>query len=232
VAQLAQQRRISLTMDLPAQPVNVSTIPAIAQQLIISTASRTIQQSGDGQLTIGLSTDTDQVLIEFSFISEIAQPAGLDFTPAISKLADQLNWTVLQEIRPGGERVIRMKINARIPTFLIIDDNEGVEQLIDRFLEGYPCHVISARTSSEGLHLAEELLPAVIILDIMMPEMDGWEILQRLRSRPRTSAIPVIICSVFNDPELAYSLGVFSCVSKPIKRDDLLAALREVNVIQ
>jgi CheY-like chemotaxis protein len=232
VVQLAQQRQISLNMILPPQPVNISTIPAMAQQLIISTTSRTIQQSKDGQLSVELSTDSEQVVIEFIFISGRDTPSKLEFTPTISKLAEQLGWIILQEIYPGGKRVIRIKINVRIPTFLIIDDNEGLEQLIDRFLEGYPCQIVAARTSSEGLRLADELLPAVIILDIMMPEMDGWEILQRLRSRTRTAAIPVIICSVFYDPELAYSLGVFSCLSKPVQRENLLAALKEINAIQ
>jgi CheY-like chemotaxis protein len=65
----------------------------------------------------------------------------------------------------------------------------------------------------------------------MMPEMDGWELLQRLRSHPSTAAIPVIICSVFNDPELAYSLGASTILTKPVKQTDLVDALRQVRVL-
>ncbi len=83
----------------------------------------------------------------------------------------------------------------------------------------------------EGLRLADDLAPAAIILDIMMPEVDGWELLQRLHTRASTSGIPVIICSAFSDPELAFSLGAASCLSKPLQRQDLLVALRHAGVI-
>jgi CheY-like chemotaxis protein len=65
----------------------------------------------------------------------------------------------------------------------------------------------------------------------MMPEMDGWELLQRLRTAPQTAATPVIICSVFNDPELAYSLGASLFLPKPVKRDEVLAALCQLDIV-
>jgi CheY-like chemotaxis protein len=65
----------------------------------------------------------------------------------------------------------------------------------------------------------------------MMPEMDGWEFLQRLRARPQTAATPVIVCSVINDPELAYSLGASLFLPKPIGRDDVLVALHQLGVV-
>jgi CheY-like chemotaxis protein len=232
VAQLATQRLVTLTMNLPSQAVNISTIPAMAQQLIISMASRAIQQSNDGLLTLELIPDSDQVLVNYVFSSPKEPPVLLELTPAISKLAEQLGWKITQAMPGRGKRVVTLKINVQTPTLLIIDDNEGLEQLIDRFLEGYPCQIVGARTSSEGLKLASDLLPSAVVLDIMMPEMDGWEILQRMRANPRTAATPVIICSVFSDPELAHSLGAFSCLSKPVQREELLAALRRANTIQ
>jgi CheY-like chemotaxis protein len=90
---------------------------------------------------------------------------------------------------------------------------------------------VAASSGREGLQLAEELSPDAIILDIMMPEIDGWEVLQTLRMRARTAATPIIICSVVNDPELAYSLGVSLFIPKPVSRDKILTALRELNVV-
>jgi CheY-like chemotaxis protein len=75
------------------------------------------------------------------------------------------------------------------------------------------------------------MLPDAIILDVMMPEMDGWEFLQRLRARPETALIPVVICSIFNDPELAYSLGASLYLPKPVSRDNVLKALRQLGVV-
>jgi CheY-like chemotaxis protein len=91
--------------------------------------------------------------------------------------------------------------------------------------------VWTATRATAGLELAEQLVPDAIILDVMMPDMDGWELLQRLRSLPSTSAIPVIICSVFSDPELAFSLGASAVLSKPVKQADILETLRQLKVV-
>ncbi len=65
----------------------------------------------------------------------------------------------------------------------------------------------------------------------MMPEMDGWELLQRLNTHPQTADIPVIICSVINDPDLAYSLGASLFLPKPVSRAGVLEALRQLGVM-
>jgi CheY-like chemotaxis protein len=65
----------------------------------------------------------------------------------------------------------------------------------------------------------------------MMPGASGWEILQTLRSQPQTATVPVIVCSVFNDPDLAYSLGATRFHAKPIRRDTILDTLHELNVV-
>jgi len=61
-----------------------------------------------------------------------------------------------------------------------------------------------------------------VILDVMMPGLDGWEVLQTLRKTPRTSRIPVVVCSVFNDPQLALSLGATVFLPKPVSQGDIL----------
>ena len=105
---------------------------------------------------------------------------------------------------------------------LVVDDFEGLSQLLKRYLAGYRCYVVAAADGASGLGMARELQPDAVILDVMMPDMDGWEVLQRLRNHPDTQHIAVIICSVFNDPGLAHALGASSFLSKPIKREDII----------
>jgi len=61
--------------------------------------------------------------------------------------------------------------------------------------------------------------------------MHGWELLQRLHNDPRTTSIPVIICSVIDNPELAQALGASAFLPKPIRQDDILAALCQIGVM-
>ena len=108
--------------------------------------------------------------------------------------------------------------------------NQMVE-LLGRYLTGHNCRVTAPASGQEGLALAHELLPDEIILDVMMPEMDRWEFLQRLRGLPQLAETPDIICSVFNDPELAYSLGASANLPKPVGRRDVLEVLRQLGVV-
>jgi CheY-like chemotaxis protein len=115
-------------------------------------------------------------------------------------------------------------------TVLVIDDNEGLIALVERYLSTQICRVIKAGNGPDGLQLAQDFTPDAIILDIMLPKIDGWEVLQRLRADARTMNIPVIVCSVMNEPELAESLGASLLLPKPVSRDTLIGALHKVGV--
>ena len=70
-----------------------------------------------------------------------------------------------------------------------------------------------------------EARPDLITLDVMMPSMDGWQVLRDLAQNPATQHIPVIVCSVLKEPELAFSLGARAYLKKPVDRLELLATL-------
>ena len=73
--------------------------------------------------------------------------------------------------------------------------------------------------------MAQEISPEIIVLDVMMPDMDGWEVLGQLRHHPVTSHIPIIVCTVLPEEELAHSLGASDFVRKPLPRQVFLSAL-------
>ena len=85
-----------------------------------------------------------------------------------------------------------------------------------------------ARTGAQGLQLARELEPSAITLDIMMPGMDGWRVLQSLKSEPRTALIPVIVCSIVDNRPLGYRLGASDYLIKPVDPAVLTRSLRSV----
>lgn len=108
---------------------------------------------------------------------------------------------------------------------LAIDDNVGTLRLLQRYTAGTRYRLVGTRDPDQVLDLAGKLHPQAIVLDVMMPRTDGWEILGRLREHPRTQHIPVIVCTILAQEELALSLGARDFVRKPVTRQALLAAL-------
>jgi CheY-like chemotaxis protein len=112
-----------------------------------------------------------------------------------------------------------------VPTVLIVDDNPDTIRLYRRYLGGQAYKVVEAHSGPQAVHLARQLQPAAITLDVMMPGQDGWETLQRIHNHPQTHDIPVLICSVIDQQDLALSLGAVGLLAKPVSRTVLLQAL-------
>jgi CheY-like chemotaxis protein len=115
---------------------------------------------------------------------------------------------------------------ARQATVLAIDDNADIVALFQRYLGAHAVSVVGVKSAEDALRLAVELQPQVITLDIMIPNQDGWEILQKLKTTPETKHIPVIICSVLHEPQLAQAMGASGYVTKPVSQERLVETLR------
>lgn len=108
---------------------------------------------------------------------------------------------------------------------LVVDDNQGIIDLLQRYLTGHGWRVIGATDGSAARTVLGSTQPAVIILDVMMPREDGWELLQELRARADTRTIPILICSVLNEVQVALTLGANGYLLKPVTQAALLQAL-------
>ena len=106
-------------------------------------------------------------------------------------------------------------------TVLVIDDDDSAQDMMKRFLEKQGYSVIQAKSGEMGLKLATEHMPDLITLDVMMPEMDGWEVLNTLQSNERSKKIPVIMLSMANEPDIGYSLGATDYLTKPVDWNEL-----------
>jgi CheY-like chemotaxis protein len=107
----------------------------------------------------------------------------------------------------------------------VIDDDPNALELLGRTLEGAGVRVVTAADGQEALNLARTLHPAAITLDVLMPGMDGWEVLSELKADPGTRDIPVIMVTMTNDRNLGYALGATEFLSKPVQRDQLVELL-------
>jgi CheY-like chemotaxis protein len=109
--------------------------------------------------------------------------------------------------------------------FLVIDDNRAFVELLRRYLAGDDWYVVGAASGAEARRLLQELVPTIILVDVMMPHEDGWELLRVFKNSTATRDIPIIVCSVLNEPELAAMLGAAAYLVKPVSRDALLQVL-------
>lgn len=128
---------------------------------------------------------------------------------------------------PEGERSER-EISPSVRKVMVVEDDRQFSNLLAFYLrqEGYlPFqHYSGARV----VRRAQELKPDLIMLDIMLPDRDGWEVLRALKSNPQTREIPVLIVSALEDRELAFSLGAVEFMTKPVDRGELRALLRRL----
>ncbi|MCJ2132744.1 response regulator [Methylobacterium sp. J-026] len=99
---------------------------------------------------------------------------------------------------------------------LVIDDEANQRELMTRFLERQRFAVRTAGDGRTGLDLAKALKPRAILLDVMVPEMDGWSVLAALKADPETAGIPVVMVSFVADAALSASLGAVEAVPKPV----------------
>jgi len=113
-------------------------------------------------------------------------------------------------------------------TILVVDDDPVAVKKISTYLEEEGYNTLVARSGREALHLAEKHQPFAITLDVIMPEMDGWEVLQKLKSNPKTKHIPVIAISVSNERDTGFALGAVGYIQKPIDRKVLISEIRRV----
>ncbi len=110
---------------------------------------------------------------------------------------------------------------------LVVDDDPAVRELLQRFLAGDGYRVATAADGDEGLRVARQLVPRVIVLDVVMPRGDGWSLLSRLKSDPALRHIPVIVLTVVDEKTTGYSLGAAEYMTKPIDRDKLAAMVKK-----
>ncbi len=112
----------------------------------------------------------------------------------------------------------------KIPV-LVIDDNADTLQLFQRYSQGSRYAVIGVQQPAEALQVAEKMHPRIILVDVMMPELDGWDLLTRFRQNPWFHNTAIIICSILPQEELARFLGANSFLQKPVLPQDFLREL-------
>jgi CheY-like chemotaxis protein len=111
------------------------------------------------------------------------------------------------------------------PSVLVIEDDPAAQQLLRLHLEGAGYGVVATASGRQALAWLTKIRPDAVILDIMLPDLDGWEILQRVKADPATRSVPVMVVSIVDNRQLGLALGAVDYLVKPVSRDLLLEAI-------
>ncbi|HEX5414744.1 MAG TPA: response regulator, partial [Chloroflexota bacterium] len=231
---LVHGHAVGFDLSVPDTLPPVAVPPVALRQALLHLLMDAVERGGRGAIRIaaadrpvGVCLSIDVTPVDLAAAPKDARTPSNDSSGDLFETGRQL----LEAHHGAVERVYRDGPTAglevvlppsRQTTVLVIDDNPDVVELFRRFLRGEPYRVVQATNGEIALQLAETLQPEIIILDVVMPRQDGWDILANLQSLLGDDGTPVVICSVLAERTLADSLGATDFLAKPVTRQALL----------
>ncbi|MDI9546131.1 MAG: response regulator [Chloroflexota bacterium] len=228
-------RRIGAEIRLaaPHSPLFVYADRTLLRQALINLLSNMLDNTAGQTLTLEATEAHAEALLNLYARPAAARPAarrdetdrqgiGLDVA---MRLFDMQGIRIERSATDEGWRITIRIPQAGPQHILVIDDMPDVPRLFQRYAKSYAIEIVSAGNADQAFDVLEHVTPRLILLDVMLPHRDGWEILQTLKSDPSTAPIPVVVCSILNEPELALSLGADDYLGKPVSQEAYLKML-------
>jgi CheY-like chemotaxis protein len=227
---LANQHKVHLDVALADALPKLAVHPVALRQTLLSLLNVVIPQAAGGMVRFVARSLPWKVEVR---ILCAEYPSGPK--PALSDEAANLNMAqqladlcgcrlTLSADARAFDAVLTLPALEQLPV-LVIDDNVDTLQLLQRYVSETRYHLITTTDPEQALSLVEESTPKIIVLDVMMPQVDGWEVLERLLGHPLTADIPIIVCTILEQKRFALFLGASGFVHKPITRQAFLDAL-------
>ncbi|HPN54255.1 MAG TPA: response regulator, partial [Anaerolineaceae bacterium] len=220
---LASSRKVSLSNALPDNLPLARANRVVLRQAMLGLVSFAIQRLSAGSVVIKSNGDPDARLwVQASGTGQGGEPSKVGLEVSRKLVASLGGEVKMAETVSTWQAEISLPAAEEMP-LLVMDDNAGLIELYRRYLARRGYRVFEAHSSDEAIEIAEKQPLRLIILDVMMPEQDGWEVLQRLKCAPAAQTVPVMICSVLDETEMAQVLGASDYLRKPVTQEALLA---------
>jgi CheY-like chemotaxis protein len=230
---------VQLRLELAANPLQVFADRILLRQILLSLLNYVLHLRAQPLLIL---RTTDGAAEELSLVFEVdeqwanTQGDEQDSLEFVRLLSQRLPASVKESYPPHGLagraeiHLVFAKVQPK--SLLVVDDQTATLKMFQRYLSRTNLEVVGLSDPAQAVETVRQLQPVLIVLDVMMPRIDGWEILQALQLDPQTKQIPIIICSAWGEPELARSLGATEFLKKPVIQKDFLAALARLSIIQ
>jgi CheY-like chemotaxis protein len=200
--------------------------PTALRQTLITAIGRLVPLISPGEIRVYATLADAKVRVTLT--GSLTTTAHLDIDELVRDIITPPGASV--EARLRGTRVfLRVRAPSALQrTVVVVEDNPDMVHLYRRSTAGTAYRIVHAPPSEDLVPAIEAAAPDAIVLDVMLPHIDGWQLLTHLYERPSTRSIPIIVCSVVKERELALALGASLFIPKPIRPTQFIAALDQV----
>ncbi len=224
---LTSKQSISLELAEPPQDLRAALQPAELKQVVLAAIRVLTQGMPAGRAQIEASRADGSIIVM------IAMAPAVDVGEAALSLIREIlaGHSGAVELRQGtGSTSLVLRVPAAVGhqnryKVLVVDDNKDLVRSFQLYTAGTKYDVVAPDELRDLPAAIEVLAPDAIVLDVMLPHTDGWELLVELRARAETRSIPIIVCSVMPERDLALALGAVVYLQKPVLRRQFVEAL-------
>ena len=233
VQPLAVRYNVRLCAPEPS-PGQVTGTPVLVRQMLLSLLTVAIHACAGATVRLVTSTNPGGVTLRITSRcpSEsvcAASPDDAANIDASRRLAALIPATVRVSSTSGGwDCAITMRTVTPV-RLLVIDDHPDAQQLFERYVKDTRYQYHGVIDAEETIKRAQEVGPDIILLDVMMPQADGWQVLAWLRGTPSLCDVPIVVCTVLPHRELALAQGADAFIAKPVSREVFLRSLEELH---
>ncbi|MDI7274797.1 MAG: response regulator [Anaerolineae bacterium] len=226
VRPLADRHSVPLTVGIADELPGLAAHPVALKQVILNLLHVGIHQAAGAEVALSARPLPRGAEIEVRCANGPSRRTVSDEDARLLEVTRQLaelcrgSLTLLEGQESFAARVVLPAFEQHV--VLAVDDQGDTLQLLERYVSNTAYRVVGTRDPAQAVSLAEKYRPRAVVVDIMMPDVDGWSLLAALRRNPITRHIPIVVCTVLPLSELALSLGADAFIQKPLSRQGFL----------
>jgi CheY-like chemotaxis protein len=233
---LAQQMDVGLEIYLTASLVALPVSPMALRTILLTVLTVAIPLAPSGAIAMTAARCEDEISIAVTCSGQDRQVLLTD--KDLARLATAREQAAFYDARleiadpsQGGLSVTLFLPAPEQSVVFVVDDNADWLELVQRYAAGSRYQVVTSLAPEAAGAAAGKLQPSLIILDVMMHNIDGWQVLSELRHDPATSHIPVVVCTVLPLEEMALALGANAFLQKPVSQQQFLHMLDRLGIL-
>lgn len=227
---LARQAGVSVQIYITADLVDLPLSPMPLRTILLTVLTVAIPLAGGASVLLRAGRRADEIAVEVTCSDPALQnPITEKDLAALATVQEQAAFytarLVIADPTAGRFAVTLLLPAPSQPIVLIVDDNSDWLDLAQRYAIGAQYQVVTTRAPETACDSASKLQPSLILLDVMMHLVDGWQVLSDLRHNPATAHIPVVVCTILPLEEMALTLGADAFLQKPVSQEQFLRLL-------